>query len=98
LLFVRFCCFPPCCNEFFGCCIQMLHSNVAMEFLGCCNRCFCDVAVLLFDMLQYIIFYVAAHNFRCCSTYFLMLQYMFFQCCTTYFCDVAAHNFLCYST
>jgi hypothetical protein len=40
---------------------------------------FCDVAILLFELLQYIMFDVAAHNVRRCSTYFLMLQYMFFS-------------------
>jgi hypothetical protein len=57
-----------------------------------------DVAALLFEMLQYIIFNVAAHNFQCCSTYFSMLEYMFFRCCTKFFCVVAVHDFRCCST
>jgi hypothetical protein len=28
---------------------------------------FCDVAVLLFEMLQYIFFDVTPHNFLCCT-------------------------------
>jgi len=50
-----------------------------------CNRYLYNIAVLLFEMLEYIIFYVAAHNFRHCNTYFFnvvvyvfsMLHYIF---------------------
>ena len=55
-----------------------------MRFLGRCNRCFCDVAVLLLEMLQYIIFDVAVHNFRCCSTFFSMLHYIVLRYCSIY--------------
>ena len=43
---------------------------------------FFDVDVHIFLMLQYIIFVVAVHNFRCCSTCFSMLHYIFFPCCS----------------
>jgi hypothetical protein len=44
---------------------------------------FCDVALLLFQILQYKFFNVALHNFLYCSTYFSMLQYIVLQCCST---------------
>jgi hypothetical protein len=58
---------------------------------------FCDIVVLLFEMLQYIIFNVVVHNFRYYSTCFRCCSTCF-QCCTTYFCDVAIHNFRCCGT
>jgi hypothetical protein len=64
-----FCCFSHVAMDVFGM-LQHMISNVAILFLGCCNKCFCDIAVLLFEMLQHIIFDVTSYNFRCCSTCF----------------------------
>ena len=54
---------------------------------------FCDVAVLLFEMLQYIIFDVAVHIFQCCSTCFFHVALHIFAMAQYMILDVAAHNF-----
>ena len=48
-------------------------------------------------MLQYIIFYVASHNFRCCSTYFFDVAVHVFSMLLYIFFDVAVHIFRCCS-
>jgi hypothetical protein len=55
-----------------------------MRFLDRCNRCFCDVAVLLLEILQYIFF-------SCCSIYNPNLHYTVFLIC---FCNVAVEVFV----
>ena len=63
-----------CCNGFFyvatydfECC------NVI--FLGCCKRCFCDVVVVLLEMLQY----VSVASISCCSSCSMLLQVFLFR-------------------
>jgi hypothetical protein len=46
---------------------QMISNDAMIFFLGCCNRRFCDIAVVVLEMLQYIFLNVAASFFLCCS-------------------------------
>ena len=71
----------PCYTGFF-----MLQQMLQWDFFGCCNRCFCDVAVLLLEMLQYIFsnvehtFFMLQYTFFDVAVYvFSMLQHMFFN-------------------
>jgi hypothetical protein len=63
-----------CCNDFFM--LQQMISNVATRFfLGCCNRCFCDVAVVRLEMLQY----VSVASISCCNSCSILLHVFLFR-------------------
>ena len=44
-------------------------------FWGCCNRCFCDVVVVLLEMLQF----VSIASILCCSRCSMLLQVFLFR-------------------